>query len=100
MMVPCCWKVTRLVLPPYGITEESISWKGTAQYESKPKQEGKFVRVDGVLDLGEFQVEGGDQSAPYAMGGKMVSWQGVVGFSQIDSGKRSVLKLDGSLDRR
>ncbi len=50
-----------------------------------------------MLDLGEFQVEGGDQSASYGLGGKMVSWHGVVGFSQVDSGKRSILELDGSL---
>ncbi len=88
---------TKFVLPPYGITEERIAWKGRTQYEAKSQDEGKFVRVDGELDLGEFQVEGGDESAPFGLGGKMVSWQGVVGFSQIDSGKRSILELDGSL---
>lgn len=86
-----------LILPPYGIVEDNISWKGKVQYDSDHKQEGLFVRADGLLDLGEFQIGGGEQSASFAMGGKMASWQGAVGFSQKDFGKLSVLELDGTL---
>jgi hypothetical protein len=86
-----------LVLPPYGIVEKNISWKGTVQYDSDHEGEGPFVSADGSIELGEFQVGGGEQSASFAMGGKMVSWQGAVDLSQKDSGKRSILKLDGSL---
>jgi len=86
-----------LVLPPYGIVEESFSWKGNVQYDSNQKGEGLSVQADGSIDLGEFQVGGGEQSASFAMGGKMVSWQGVVGVNQQDSGKRSNIKLNGTL---
>lgn len=86
-----------LVLPPYGIAEESFSWEGTVQYDSNQKGEGLSVQADGSIDLGEFQIGGGEQSAPFAMGGKMVSWRGAVGFNQQDSGKRSNIKLNGTL---
>ena len=86
-----------LVLPPYGIVEESLSWKGKVQFDSDNKGEGQFVHTDGLLTLGEFQVGGGEQSASFAMGGKLASWQGAVGFSQKDAGKASVVKLDGTL---
>ncbi|MCP4338495.1 MAG: DUF748 domain-containing protein, partial [Desulfobulbaceae bacterium] len=86
-----------LVLPPYGIVEENVSWKGIVLYDSDHEGEGPFVSADGSIELGEFQVGGGEQSASFAMGGKMASWQGAVGFSQKDSGKQSILTLDGSL---
>jgi hypothetical protein len=86
-----------LVLPPYGIVEESLSWKGVVQYDSDHEGEGPFVSADGSIDLGEFQLGGGELSTSFAMGGKMASWQGAVGFSQKDSGNRSILDVHGSL---
>jgi hypothetical protein len=86
-----------LALSPYGVTEEKLSWKGTVQYDSDHKHEGQFVRTEGSLDLGEFQVGGGEQLNLFAMEGKMASWQGTAGFSQKDSGKRPVIDLNGTL---
>jgi hypothetical protein len=88
---------TELVLLPYGIIEESLSWKGTTQFDSNYKQAGLFVRADGELGLGEFQVAGGEQSTTFATGGTMASWKGAVGFSQKKTGKQSVLELNGTL---
>jgi len=86
-----------LVLPPHGIVEESISWKGTVQYDSDYQEEGLFVRTDGFLNIGEFQIGGGEQAASFAMGGKMASWQGTAGLSQKDAGKLQIIELDGAL---
>lgn len=90
-------KGVELLLPPYGIVEESLSWKGVVQYDSDHEGEGPFVSADGSIDLGEFQLGGGEQSTSFAMGGKMVSWQGAAGFSQKNSEKRSILDVHGSL---
>lgn len=86
-----------LVLPPYGIAEENISWQGTIQYDSNHQGEGLLVRTDGSLALGEFQVGGGEQTTSFAVGGKMVSWQGTTGFSAKDTANRSILDLNGTL---
>ncbi|MGB3209194.1 MAG: DUF748 domain-containing protein [Desulforhopalus sp.] len=86
-----------LVLPPYGVAEENFAWEGTIQYDSDYKQEGFFVRADGSLDLGEFQVGGGEQSASFATGGKMASWQGMVELFEKGSGTQPVIELDGTL---
>jgi hypothetical protein len=86
-----------LVLLPYGIVEESLSWKGIVQYDSNHEQEGIFVSADGTLDLGEFQLGGGEQSTIFATGGTMASWKGAVGFSQKNEGKQSVIDLNGTL---
>lgn len=88
---------TELVLLPYGIIEQSLSWKGTIQYDSNHKQAGMFVRAEGELGLGEFQVGGGEQSTTFATGGTMASWKGAVGFSQKNAGKQSVVELNGTL---
>ncbi len=86
-----------LVQSPYGITEENFYWKGNVKYESDHNQEGQFVHTDGSLELGEFQVGGGEQSKSFAMGGKKASWQGTAGFSQKDSGKKPIMTLAGTL---
>ncbi|GAB6192998.1 DUF748 domain-containing protein [Desulfocastanea catecholica] len=86
-----------LQAPPYGIVEESLSYKGIVQYDSNHKQEGLLVHADGALDLAAFQVDGGEPSTPFAAQGKSLSWQGAVDFSQRDSGKKSVLAFDGTL---
>ena len=67
-----------LVLPPYGIAEESCSWKGKVQYDSNRNQAGLFVRADGSFDLGEFQVGGGEKPRLLPVGGKRASWLGAV----------------------
>ncbi len=85
-----------LVVPPYGIVEQKLSWQGTAQYDSDNKGQGPLVSTDGLLTLGEFEVGGEEQSAPFALAGTMASWQGAVGFSQQDAGKKSLVKLDGT----
>lgn len=86
-----------LQVPPYGIIEKSLSWKGKVQYDSDHKQEGLLVHADGALDLGAFQVDGGEPSTSFAAQGKTLSWQGAVDFSQRDSGKKTALALDGTL---
>ncbi len=86
-----------LLFPPYDIAEDSCSWKGKVRYDSDHNQEGLFVRADGFVDLGEFQVGGEGEAAPFAMGGKMASWLGTVEVSQMDAGKKSALALNGTL---
>jgi hypothetical protein len=86
-----------LVSLPYGVTEKSLSWKGTIQFDSNHKQDGLFVRADGDLDLGEFQAGGGDGSTSFATGGGNLSWQGAVGFSKKQRGKQSAVELNGTL---
>ncbi len=86
-----------LVQSPYGITEEDLSWKGKIQYDSAHNKKGRVVSADGLLELGEFQVGGGQQAKSFAMGGKKVSWQGVAGFSQKTSGNKSIIDLKGTL---
>ena len=86
-----------LVSLPYGITEKSLSWKGTIQFDSNHKQDGLFVRADGDLGLGEFQAGGGDGSTSLATGGGNLAWQGTVGFSQKQGGEQSAVELNGTL---
>ncbi|MGB3226046.1 MAG: DUF748 domain-containing protein [Desulforhopalus sp.] len=88
---------TELVLLPFGIIEESLSWQGNIEFDSNYKQAGLFVRADGELGLGEFQVGGGEQSTTFATGGTMASWKGAVGFSQKNEGKESIIELNGTL---
>lgn len=88
---------TELVSLPYGIIEESLSWNGTIQFDSNDKQDGLYVRAEGELGLGEFQVGGGEQSTTFAAGGTMASWIGSVGFSQSNATKQSILELNGTL---
>jgi len=90
-------KDLELVLPLYGIVEKNLSWKGAVQYDSDQKQQGPFVHADGSLDLGEFEVGGGNQEAPMSMAGQMAAWQGSVGFRQKDSGRLSIVDLEGTL---
>ncbi len=86
-----------LTLPSYGIIDESLSWKGTVQYDSKNPEPGQSIHADGALDLGTFEVAGDEQDANFTISGQNAAWLGTVGFSQPVSGTRSVVELDGTL---
>lgn len=87
----------QLQLPPYEVSEESLLWKGKVLYDSDHKGKGQFVRTEGALDLGPFQVEGGEQESSFTTGGDIVSWQGALTFSHKESGKQPFLELKGDL---
>lgn len=87
-----------LVLPPYNIVEQSLSWQGTVQFDAASSTQGQAVSAEGLLELGGFQVGGEEESELFALGGKMVSWQGALGFKQQGEAKGRSLSLDGTLN--
>lgn len=82
-------------LPQMALKEEKLGWKGKVVYNSAGQAQGAIVRTDGSLDLGAFQLSGGEPTAKFDVLGTTTAWQGKVLYG-LDAGSSRV-DLDGTL---